>query len=101
MILYEYHKKGSVKFHGKPICTTTQKQKYDALKTAVKIAKAYARSTAEGYPTGVLKDACKAIVGMIDEIEQRNDSIRYHRPVLYEKQKMQRWTAFPLNQCRI
>lgn len=51
----------------------TKQQKYEALKTAVEIAKAYARSAAEGYPTGVLKDSFKAIVTMIDEIETGDD----------------------------
>jgi len=51
----------------------TKQQKYDALKTAVEIAKSYARSAAEGYPTGVMKDTYKAIVAMVDEIEESDD----------------------------
>jgi hypothetical protein len=35
---------------------STEQQKNDALKTAVEIAKEYARSAAEEYPTGVMKD---------------------------------------------
>jgi hypothetical protein len=50
-----------------------KQQKYDALKTAVEISKGYARSAAEGYPTGVIKDSFKALVDLIDEIEQGDD----------------------------
>jgi hypothetical protein len=48
-----------------------KQQKHDTLKTAVEIANA--RSAAEGYPTGVMKDSYKAIVAMIDEIEESDD----------------------------
>jgi hypothetical protein len=50
-----------------------KQQKHDTLKTAVEIAKANARSAAEGYPTGVMKGSYKAIVAMIDEIEESDD----------------------------
>ena len=33
----------------------SKQQKFEALKTAIEIAKEYARSAAEGYPTGVMK----------------------------------------------
>ena len=56
-----------------PKFMATKQQKYDALKTAVEIAKAYARSAAEGYPTGVMKDSYKALVDLIDEIENVDD----------------------------
>jgi len=42
-------------------------------KQPVEIAKSYARSAAEGYPTGVMKDTYKAIVAMVDEIEESDD----------------------------
>ena len=51
----------------------TKQQKFEALKTAVEIAKEFARSAAEGYPTGVMKDSYKAIIALIDEIENRDD----------------------------
>jgi hypothetical protein len=51
----------------------TKQQKHEALKTAVEIAKEFARSAAEGYPTGVMKDSYKAIVAIIDEIEKGDD----------------------------
>ena len=64
----------SMKFIKKEaIFMATKQQKYDALKTAVEIAKAYARSAAEGYPTGVMKDSYKALVEMIDDIEESED----------------------------
>ena len=49
---------------------TTEQQKYDALKTAVEPAKSCVRSAAEEYPTVVMRDTDKAIVAMIDEIEE-------------------------------
>ena len=51
----------------------TKQQKYEALKTAIEIAKEYARSAAEGYPTGVMKDSYKAIIAIMDEIEKSDD----------------------------
>jgi hypothetical protein len=55
------------------IFITTKQQKYDALKTAVEIAKAYARSASEGYPTGVMKDSNKALIAITDDIEESDD----------------------------
>lgn len=51
----------------------SKQQKFEALKTAVEIAKDYARSAAEGYPTGVLKDSYKAIIAIVDEIENSDE----------------------------
>ncbi len=51
----------------------TKQQKFEVLKTAIEIAKEYARSAAEGYPTGVMKDSYKAIIAIIDEIENSDD----------------------------
>jgi len=39
----------------------------------IEIAKEYARSAAEGYPTGIMKDSYKAIIAIIDEIENSDD----------------------------
>jgi len=51
----------------------TKQQKYETLKTAIEIAKEYARSASEGYPTGVMKDSYKAIIAIIDEIENSDE----------------------------
>ena len=55
------------------IFIATKQQKYNALKTAVEIAKAYAKSATEGYPTGVMEDSYKALVEMIDDIEESDN----------------------------
>ena len=51
----------------------SKQQKLEALKTAVEITKEYARSAAEGYPAGVLKDSYKAIIAIVDEIENSEE----------------------------
>lgn len=55
------------------IFMASKQQKFEALKTAIEIAKEFARSAAEGYPTGVMKDSYKAIIAIIDEIENSDD----------------------------
>ena len=60
-------------FRKEVIFMATKQKKYEALKTAIEIAKEYARSAAEGYPTGVMKDSYKAIIAIIDEIENSDD----------------------------
>ncbi|MGD9106726.1 MAG: hypothetical protein PVJ87_07820, partial [Desulfobacterales bacterium] len=60
-------------FEKEVIFMASKQQKFEALKTAVEIAKEYARSAAEGYPTGVMKDSYKAIIAIIDEIENSDD----------------------------
>lgn len=47
-----------------------RKQKFHALNQAIDIAKKFARSNGNAYPSAIIKDAYKAIVEIIDEIEQ-------------------------------
>jgi len=68
-----YWRKFFCNFKKETIVMATKQQKYEALKTAIEIAKEYARSAAEGYPTGVMKDSYKAIIAIIDEIEKSDD----------------------------
>lgn len=51
----------------------TEEQKHKALKSAVEIAKEYAGSSSDAYPDGVLKEAYRAIVEIVDEIEKAGD----------------------------
>jgi hypothetical protein len=68
-----YWRKLFCNFKKETIVMATKQQKYEALKTAIEIAKEYARSAAEGYPTGVMKDSYKAIIAIVDEIEKSDD----------------------------
>jgi hypothetical protein len=68
-----YWRKFFCYFKKETIVMATKQQKYEALKTAIEIAKEYARSAAEGYPTGIMKDSYKAIIAIIDEIENSDD----------------------------